>query len=202
MLCNKQAEWVSPWIVNGWFTLDPSSTTQEGPNLKLVHYRRYRALPDTRESAVMRRHAAFHFGLFHLVILALGLGPVSGWAAFFIASRSFAETERELRGQVSSLHQIQMDLLREKDRMKAAAGDLEPLQSQLETLRQETNLLTQARDLARAELVTAATGMRNLVDQLNQARSDVVATGSVAPQPLTSEQLVTLTAQKALTRLG
>src|SRR3712207_8432738 len=51
-------------------------------------------------------------------------------------SRSFAETERELRGQVSSLHQIQMDLLRENDRMKAA-GDLEPLQSQLETLRQE-----------------------------------------------------------------
>ncbi len=124
----------------------------------------------------MRRHAAFHFGLFHLVILALGLGTVSGWAAFFIASRSFAETERELRGQVSSLHQIQMDLLRENDRVKAAAGDLEPLQSQLETLRQEANLLTQARDLARAELVTAATGMRNLVDQLNQARSDVAET--------------------------
>ena len=46
------------------------------------------------------------------------------------SSRSAAEVERELRGQVSSLHQIQMDLLL-SDRMKAAAGDLEPLRSQV-----------------------------------------------------------------------
>ncbi len=150
----------------------------------------------------MRRHPPFHFGLSHFVILALGLGTVSGWTTFFISSRSSAETEHQLRGQVSSLHRIQMDLLLENERMKAAAGDLEPLRSQLEALRQEADLLTQARDLARAELVTAATGMRDLVSQLNQARSNVSMTGSVAPGPITSEQLVTRTAQKALTRLG
>ena len=150
----------------------------------------------------MRRHPPFHFGLSHLVILALGLGTVSGWTTFFISSRSSAETEHQLRGQVSSLHQIQMDLLRENDRLKAAAGDLEPLQSRVEILRREADLLTQARDLARAELVTAATGMRDLIDQLNQARSNVASTGSVNTKPLTSEQFVTLTAQKALTRLG
>ncbi len=150
----------------------------------------------------MRRHAPFHFGLSHFVILALGLGTISGWTTFLISSRSSAVTEREVRGQVSSLHQIQMDLLLENHRMKAAAGDLERLSSQLETLRQEADLLTQARDLARAELVTAATGMRDLVSQLNQARSNVSMTGSVAPGPITSEQLVTRTAQKALTRLG
>jgi hypothetical protein len=150
----------------------------------------------------MRRHAPFHFGLSHFVILALGLGTVSGWTTFFISSQSFAATERGLREQVSSLHQMQMDLLRENDRLKSAAGDQELLRSQVEILRQEANLLTQARDLARAELVTAATGMRDLVDQLNQARSDVAATGSVTTQPVTSEQLVILTAQKALTRLG
>jgi hypothetical protein len=150
----------------------------------------------------MRRHAPFHFGLSHFVILALGLGTISGWTTFFISSRSSAVTERELRGQVSSLHQIQMDLLLEHDRLKAAAGDLEPLRSQVEALRQEADLLTQARDLARAELVTAATGMRDLVSQLNQARSNVSTTGSVNRGPITSEQLVTRTAQKALTRLG
>jgi Putative peptidoglycan binding domain len=150
----------------------------------------------------MRRQAPFHFGLFHFVILALGLGTVSGWTTFFISSRSSAATERELRGQVSSLHQIQMDLLLENDRMKAAAGDLEPLQSQVEALRQEADLLTQARDLARAELVTAATGTRDLINHLNQARRDTAATGSVTTRPITSEQLVTRTAQKALTRLG
>jgi hypothetical protein len=150
----------------------------------------------------MRRHAPFHFGLSHFVILALGLGTISGWTTFFISSRSSAVTERELRGQVSSLHQIQMDLLLENHRMKAAAGDLERLSSQLETLRQEADLLTQARDLARAELVTAATGMRDLVDRLNHAGSDMAATGSTDTRPITSEQLVTRTAQKALARLG
>jgi len=150
----------------------------------------------------MRRHAPFHFGLSHFVILALGLGTISGWTTFFISSRSSTETEHQLRGQVSSLHQIQIDLLLEHDRLKAAAGALELLRSQVETLRQEADLLTQARDLAKAELVTAATGMRDLVSQLNQARSNVSMTGSVAPGPITSEQLVTRTAQKALTRLG
>ncbi len=150
----------------------------------------------------MRRHAPFHFGLSHFVILALGLGTISGWTTFFISSGSSAATERDLRAQVSSLHQIQMDLLLENDRLKAAAGDLEPLRFQLEALRQEADLLTQARDLARAELVAAATGMRDLVDQLNQARSNVSMTGSVTSGPTTSEQLVTRTAQKALVRLG
>ena len=150
----------------------------------------------------MRRHAPLHFGLSHLVILALGLGTISGWTTFLISSRSSAVTERDLRAQVSSLHQIQMDLLLEHDRLKSAAGDLELLRSQAEALRQETDLLTQARDLARAELVTAATGMRDLIDQLNQARSNVASTGSVNTKPLTSEQFVTRTAQKSLTRLG
>ncbi len=150
----------------------------------------------------MRRHAPFHFGLSHFVILALGLGTISGWTTFFISSRFSAATERDLRAQVSSQHQIQMDLLLENDRMKAAAGALEPLQSQAEALRQETDLLSQARDLARAELVTAATGMRDLIDQLNQTRSEVAETGSVNTGPITSEQLVTRTAQKALTHLG
>jgi hypothetical protein len=76
------------------------------------------------------------------------------------------------------------------------------LRSQVETLRQEADLLTQARDLARAELVTAATGMRDLVDQLNQARSIWRQPDLLTPGPITSEQLVTRTAQKALTRLG
>jgi peptidoglycan hydrolase-like protein with peptidoglycan-binding domain len=44
--------------------------------------------------------------------------------------------------------------------------------------------------------------MRDLVDQLNQARGDVAATGSTDTRPITSEWLVTRTAQKALTRLG
>ena len=44
--------------------------------------------------------------------------------------------------------------------------------------------------------------MRDLVDQLNQARSNVASTGSVNTKPLTSEQFVTRTAQKALARLG
>lgn len=76
------------------------------------------------------------------------------------------------------------------------------MRSQVETLREEADLLTQARDLARAELVAAATGMRDLVDQLNHARGHMAATGPTDTRPITSEWLVTRTAQKALTRLG
>ncbi len=150
----------------------------------------------------MRRHPPFHFGLSHLVILALGLGTVSRWTTFFSATRSSAAMERDLRGQESSQHRIQMELLLEHDRLKSAAGDLELLRSQVEALRQEADLLTQARDLARAELVTAATGMRDLVDHLNHARGAMAAPGSSNTRLITSEELVTRTAQKALTRLG
>lgn len=149
-----------------------------------------------------QRYAPFPVDLSRVIILALGLGTVWGWAMFAISGWSAAETESQLRGQVSSLHQIQIDLLSERQRTKMAMGNLEQLRSQVEKLRQEADLLTQARDLAQAELVTAAIGMKDLLGQLNQVRGDVAATGSINTKPIDAQQLVTVTAQKALTRLG
>jgi hypothetical protein len=102
---------------------------------------------------------------------------------------------------VSSLHQIQMDLLLENDRMKAAAGDLEPLQSQSSpTSGSRPSDPSPRSGQGRARY--RCTGMRDLVDQLNHAGGDMAATGSTDTRPITSEQLVTRTAQTALTRLG
>jgi chromosome segregation ATPase len=137
-----------------------------------------------------------------VIILALGFGTIMGWGMYALSSRSAAEVESQLRGQVRSLHQIQMDLLSERQRTTTAMGELEQLQAQVSKLRQEADLLTQARDLAQAELVTAATGMRDLISQLNNSGNDVSTTGSVNTSTIDARHLVTATAQKALTKLG
>jgi uncharacterized protein (DUF3084 family) len=113
------------------------------------------------------RSASSSSTLSRVFLLVLGLGTVSGWAMCVVSSRSAAETEIQLRAQVTSLHQIQMDLLNEKEQTKAAVGELEPLRAEIAKLRSEADLLTQARDLARAELVAAATGMKDLMGNLN-----------------------------------
>jgi hypothetical protein len=137
-----------------------------------------------------------------VIILALGLGTIMGWCMYALSSRSAAELESQLRGQVRTLHQVQMDLLSERQRTTAAVGDLEQLRSQVSKLRQEADLLTQARDLAQAELVTAATGMKDLISQLNTSGNDVSTTGSINTSTVDAQHLVTATAQKALTKLG
>src|SRR3712207_4755149 len=114
-----------------------------------------------------------------VIILALVFGTITGWAMYALSSRSAAEVESQLRGQVRTLHQVQMDLLTERQRTTTAVGDLEQLRSQVSKLRQEADLLTQARDLAQAELVTAATGMKDLISQRNNSGNDVSTTGSI-----------------------
>jgi hypothetical protein len=137
-----------------------------------------------------------------VIILALGFGTITGWGMYALASRSATEVENQLRGQVRHLHHVQMDLLTERQRMTTNVGDLEQLQSQVSKLRQEADLLTQARDLAQAELVTAATGMKDLIRQLNSSGNDVSTTGSVNTNMVDAQHLVTATAQKVLTKLG
>lgn len=148
------------------------------------------------------RYVPPFFDISRMLLVVLALGAVSGWITFFIANQSATETESQLRGQVTSLHQMQLNLVLEKNRMQAAQGDLEQLRSQVAKLRQEADLLAQARDLARAELVTATTGMKDLLGRLSHARSDVAETGSVNTKAIDSQQLVTATAQRALARLG
>ncbi len=137
-----------------------------------------------------------------VIILALGFSTITGWGMYALSSRSAAEVESQLRGQVTHLHQMQMDLLAERQRTTTAAGDLEQLRYQVSTLRQEADLLTQARDLAQAELVTAATGMKNLISHLSNSGNDVSTTGSINTSTVDAQHLVTATAQKALTRHG
>jgi hypothetical protein len=135
-------------------------------------------------------------------MLVLGLGTVSGWAMCVVSSRSAAETEIQLRAQVTSLHQIQMDLLNEKEQTKAAVGELEPLRAEFAKLRSEADLLTQARDLARAELVAAATGMKDLMGKLNRAGTDVSLAESINTSTIGAQEFVAATAQKALNKRG
>ena len=137
-----------------------------------------------------QRYASSPVDFSRVVILALGFGTITGWGMYALSSRSAAEVESQLRGQVRSLHQTQMDLLSERERTTTAVGDLEQLQSQVSKLRQEADLLTQARDLAQAELVTAAAGMKDLVIRLNNPGNDVSTTGSINTTTLDAQHLV------------
>lgn len=149
-----------------------------------------------------QRYTPSPIDLSRVLIVALGLGTITGWGTYALSSRSANKVESQLRGQVRSLHQIQMDLLAERQRTQATVGDMERLQGQVSKLRQEADLLTQARDLAQAELVTAATGMKDLMAQVNQSGSDVSTTGSITTTAPDAQHLVTATAQKILTKLG
>ena len=149
-----------------------------------------------------QRYSPSPVDLSRVVILALGFGTITGWGMYTLSNRSAAEIEDQLRGQVRHLHQVQMDLLAERQRTMTAVGDLEQLRSQVSKLRHEADLLTQARDLAQAELVTAATGMKDLISQLNTSGHDVSTTDSINTGTIDAQRLVTATAQKALTKLG
>jgi Putative peptidoglycan binding domain len=148
------------------------------------------------------RSASSSSTLSRVFLLVLGLGTVSGWAMCGVSTRSAAEIEIQLRAQVTSLHQIQMDLLNEKEQTKAAVGELEPLRAEIAKLRSEADLLTQARDLARAELVAAATGMKDLMGKLNRAGTDVSLAESINTSAIGAQELVAATAQKALSKRG
>jgi chromosome segregation ATPase len=135
-------------------------------------------------------------------IIVLSLAAVAGWGIFAFSSRSSAEVESQLRGQVSSLHQIQMQLLSERSQMQAATGDLEQLRAQVTALREESSALTHARDQAQAEFAAARSGLNGLLDQMSQARNDVSTTGAIAGKVANPQQLVAISAQKTLSKLG
>ncbi|MBM6584330.1 hypothetical protein ILT44_29480 [Microvirga sp. BT689] len=61
-----------------------------------------------------KRYASSPVDFSRVIILALGFGTITGWGMYALASRSAAEVESQLCGQVRSLHQIQMDLLTER----------------------------------------------------------------------------------------
>jgi uncharacterized protein (DUF3084 family) len=79
------------------------------------------------------------------------LVAVAGWALLFVSRRSAAEFEEHLRGQVSSLHQRQMELLNKRTQREAAGGTLEKLRSEVAALRKEQEDLAQARDQIQAD---------------------------------------------------
>lgn len=128
------------------------------------------------------------------LVLPIILVPVAvaGWGLLFVSRRSAAEFEEHLRGQVSSLHQRQMELLNERAQREAAVGTLEKLRSEIAALRQEQESLIQARDRIQADLTRLRT------------EQDAARVHSERSQTAGGEAVRTsiVTAQRALTKLG
>jgi uncharacterized NAD(P)/FAD-binding protein YdhS len=124
--------------------------------------------------------------------IILVLVAVAGWALLFVSRRSAAEFEEHLRGQVSSLHQRQMELLNERTQREAAGGTLEKLRSEVAALRKEQEDLAQARDQIQVDL----TRLRAEQDAASVHSGQSRTAGGGA------EHASIVSAQRALTKLG
>jgi len=127
-----------------------------------------------REELLMfRRELPHWFEIHRAANVVLALVAVSGWGAFILVNQSSASVESQLRAQVASLSQIQMDLLSERARAQATMGDWKQLQAQVLAIREELRQLTDARDQTQSELVLAQLGLSDAINHASQAYEDV-----------------------------
>lgn len=151
---------------------------------------------------MIRRELPKQSEIHRAVIIVLGLAAISGWGAFALTSRSSAEIEDQLRGQISSLQETHVQLISERAQAQATMGEWEQLRVQIPTVREELRQMTDARDQAQAGLVLAQMGLSELVGKNVQIDGDVSTTGSIKAKAPDAKHVVAATAQKALTKLG
>jgi chromosome segregation ATPase len=132
----------------------------------------------------------------------LALAAIAGWRLLFVSRQSAAEFEEHLRGQVSSLHQRQIELLDERAQIEAAVGTLEKLRSDVAALRQEHEKLKQARDQAQAELARVRAEQEVVRDRSSQAQATRGEAASPTDHSAEPDHTSIITAQRALTKLG
>jgi hypothetical protein len=128
--------------------------------------------------------------LHRAIILGLGLSAVSGWGLLAVSSQSSAEVERQLRGQVSSLQEIQTQLLSERAQTQASLSEVAQLHAQLAAAQTELVRLSQLRDQAQA-------GVSGKVRQFNENSDSVSETGSIKTKVIKRQQVKAVSAQKA-----
>ncbi len=140
--------------------------------------------------------------LHRAIILGLGLSAVSGWGLLAVSSQSSAEVERQLRGQVSSLQEIQTQLLSERAQTQASLSEVAQLHAQLAAAQTELVRLSQLRDQAQAELPPAQSGVSGKVRQFNENSDSVSETGSIKTKVIKRQQVKAVSAQKAPAQHG
>ncbi len=146
------------------------------------------------------RYESEHRTFSRVITLALALGAATGWGMWFVSGQWSGRTERELREQLSTLTQSQMQLLHEREMAEAAGNDVASLQSQIASLRKEFDDLSQQRDRMQAERRAAGAGGPGNV-AAKPDHDSVTETGSTTTLDH-PEKVFVATAQKALTKLG
>lgn len=134
-----------------------------------------------------------------IAILALAVGGAAGWGMWFVSGQRSGRIEQELREQISTLAQSQMQLLHERETAEAAKADLASLQSQVVSLRKEIDDLSQRRDRMQAARRSDQNGASNTAVGPNQANVSETGSTTTLDQP---EKVIVSTAQKALTKFG
>jgi hypothetical protein len=118
---------------------------------------------------------------------------------WFVSGERSDRIERELREQVSTLAQSQMQLLHEREVAEAAKADVASLQSQVASLRKEIDDLSQHRGRLLAVRGAGQSAASNMA--VGVAHASVSETGSTTTLDH-PEKVIVSTAQKALTKLG
>jgi septal ring factor EnvC (AmiA/AmiB activator) len=149
-----------------------------------------------------QRYNLGSFTLAHVGFVVLAVGMVTGWGSWLLSTRSADETQGELRAQIATLAQSQAQLLSERSQAQASMVELAKLRDQVASLRDEYNTLAQNRDKAQAEFAAAQSGLSAIVGKFNRAQADVSETGSTKAEFTQPQEVVTASAQKALTKLG
>ena len=101
----------------------------------------------------MPRHVQSILTKNFVFLTILALVATIGWGLLFAQRHSAYELKDHLRGQVSTLHQTQMELLNERTQREAAVGTLGKLWSEITALHQEVEGLKRTREQVQADLI-------------------------------------------------
>lgn len=141
------------------------------------------------------RNAVERWNVSHAIILALAIGATVGWGMWFLSGQRADRIERELREQISTLAQSQVQLLHEREVAEAAKSDLASLRSQSAALRQEIEEMSQNRDRLKANAPKEAAADAAPPADGQTPTADAASTDH-------REALAVSNAQKILTKLG
>lgn len=134
------------------------------------------------------------------VTIILGLGTAAGWGMLAISSQAGAETERQLREQITALQSSQKQLVQERDQSQVAAAELAQLRNQLTSAQDEIVRLTQSRTHAQLKGPADRLPLGAGSSSVRLPQTSVSQISSIRSLPPTPPQAPVRPTQAALTK--
>jgi len=134
------------------------------------------------------------------IIPILALAAAGGWSAYAYSALSFAEIDKQLRGQATILQQYQAQYQQERKRADDAQAELNLSREQLSSARSELDRLSKINGEMETELAKAKTQLQTV--QQDHDRQDEQAKAALIRIPPRPTPRDVAAAQEALTKLN